>query len=373
MRACVALHVSLLTLLFGDVGVRIENSNFTLSEQLEEPDKRYTYNYDRLRLNANITEGTYFAALIADGVHDYGAAYVKSAYYEFKKSLHSDTPFKTQSELRRYGNGAYYGKLHRLYGGYDDFSHRVVAGIQKISMGVGRIWTPTDLFNPKNSYALEADEVFGVAALSYRYALSDVGRISVVASQRENHSIKIAASFKSFWEYADVGVNLIRSDETLMLGYEVEGNLFDTGIEWRSEGGWFENTLLDHKLFQAIAGVDYGFENGVTWVIEGYYSSETFDAVHAIANYQSDIASIMIPSHFYAGTTLSYALNLCFDLSLLYVQDGEHNRFVAPLVNYTLNDFSTFSLGAMHSSGSQEQMGYTDTLYFKWFLSFNAL
>jgi len=149
-----------------------------------------------------------------------------------------------------------YAKLYRLYAGYEDEENRVVVGLQNITMGVGHLWTPTNLFNPRNTYALEPDEVFGVAAISYTRHFSPTTDLSIVASQKANRSFKYAASLKGFLEFGDVAANVVSSDETLMLGYEVEGNLGDTGVEVRSEGAYIRNSaIIVNPQGDVVAGV----------------------------------------------------------------------------------------------------------------------
>lgn len=352
----------------------IENTNFLLRQPNLDNTDAFLYDYDRLRLTAQWRERGYFLTAIGDAVNYLGYDYVHSPDFDYVDAIRPDIPFEVRTEGQRYGTGVAYARIHRLYGGYDDGVQRVSAGIQKISMGVGRIWTPTDLYNPKNSYALEPDEVYGVLAATYAYSLTDLSVASAVASIRKDRSFKYAARYKGYLGFADVGVDFIRSDDTLMVGYEVEGNFFDTGAEWRSEGGYFKNDPLRAAFFQGIAGFDYGFENGVTWAVEALYSSETFTYAQLIENYDSEIINNMVQSPFYLGTTLSYDFNLAYSGSLLYIEsftDGG-SRFVAPTLTYTVNDHNSLSAGAMLGLGSDgsEFNAYGQTYYAKWVLSY---
>lgn len=199
--------LSILSLsLFADFDYKIENTNFTISQGSANPQNSvgYIYNYDRLRFRGDYSDENYFATIIADGVNYLGEEYVSSNDFKFIKQIKSDTPFKTQTGFHDYDKGSAYAKLYRLYGGYEDSQNRVVVGLQNISMGVGRIWTPTNLFNPKNIYALEPDETFGVAAVSYTRHLSDTSNLMVIASQKEDDSFKYAARYNSFLDFTDL-------------------------------------------------------------------------------------------------------------------------------------------------------------------------
>jgi len=362
---------------------RIENSNYTISQgsALPEEDTRYLYNYDRLRLRVDYGNEKFFFTFIGDGVNYLGSEYVNSVDFSFLKRAHPDVPFKTQSSFHDYDKGSIYMKLYRMYGGYEDEQNRVVAGLQNISLGVGRLWNPTDSFNPRNTYGLEPDEVFGVFALSYTRHLNEMSDVTAVVSQKEDHSFKYALRYKAFLDFTDLGLSMIKSDETFMLGVELEANLGDTGIEVRGEGAYIENTLRenidvskDKRFYQAILGADYGFQNGGTLTLEARYSSETFTYDEILLNYDSEILSNLAFSEFNLGTALSYDFTLFLSGSLLYIEslDTYNSRFISPTLTYTLNDYHSFVLGAMIGEGSSEsEFGtFSNTYYLNYKLYF---
>ena len=127
-------------LLMAELDYRVDNTNFTLSQG------SVVYNYDRLRFRSDYIENNYFATIIADGVNYYGSEYTGSNGFSILKTVKSDTPFKTQTDFHNYNGGSTYAKLYRIYGGYEDEKNSALAGLINISMGVGRIWNPTNLF-----------------------------------------------------------------------------------------------------------------------------------------------------------------------------------------------------------------------------------
>ncbi|NOR58873.1 MAG: hypothetical protein GQ474_10165 [Sulfurimonas sp.] len=382
MRKIVLLLVLLTTALFAEFEYRVDNTNFTISQGSIEPntDKTYVYNYDRLRFRGDYTEGNYFVTFIGDGVNYLGHDYVSSNDFNYLKEIESDTPFSTQTNHHDYYEGSVYAKLYRLYGGYEDNKNRVVVGLQNVSMGVGRIWTPTNLFNPKNIYALEPDETFGVAAISYTRHLNDTSHLSAVASQNADYSFKYGARYKAFLDFADFAIDAVSSDDTKMLGVELEGNLGDTGVEVRGEGAYMKNTLktlsgLDEKeFFQGIIGADYGFVNGLTVIGEALYSSEKFTRAEIFLNRDSEILSNLVSSNLYTAISATYTFNIFLDGGLVYIEsfNDKNSRFISPTLTYTMNDYNTFVVGAMIQNGpSGSDFGdYENTYYFKYALSF---
>jgi len=369
--------------LFADIDYSVTNTNFTISQGSFFPndETRYVYNYDRLRLRADYSDENFFVTIIGDGVNYLGHDYVTSSSFEYIKLLKSDTSFATQSNYHDYYEGNVYAKLYRLYAGYEDENNRVVVGLQNITMGVGRIWNPTNLFNPRNTYALEPDEIFPVTAISYTRHLNDTSYITVVASQKEDFTFKYALRYKTFLDFADFALNIVSSDQTKMLGYEIEANLADTGIEVRSEGAYIENSLhvtlsgIEVVEFsQGIIGADYGFENGVSIIVEALYSSQSFGYDEILININSEILPNLLYSNFYIGSSLSYSFNLFLDGSLGYIEsfNDKNSRYITPTLTYTLNDFNTFSLGAMILSGADDsEFGmFSNTYYFNYVLAF---
>jgi len=381
-RLLLTLTLTALTLL-ADFDYTVSNTNYTISQGSVFPkdDSTYLYNYDRLRFRGDYTEDDFFVTFIGDGVNYLGHDYVTSPSFNYVKLFESDTPFKTQTTFHDYYEGSVYAKLYRFYGGYEDEANRVVIGLQNITMGVGRIWTPTNLFNPRNAYALEPDEVFGVAAISYTRHINAMSHLTLVVSQKADNSFKYAARYKAFLDVADMALNLVSSDETKMAGYEIEGNLAETGIEVRSEGAYIKNTLrstldttTDIEFFQGILGADYGFENGLTLITEVLYSSETFSYEEILLNFDSETLPNLVYSHLYLATTLTYSFNLFLDGSLLYIEsfNEQNSRYVSPTLTYTLNDYNSFVLGAMIQGGpSDSEFGmFSNTYYFNYRLSF---
>ncbi|MFT7823234.1 MAG: hypothetical protein ABXS92_00605 [Sulfurimonas sp.] len=358
--------------------IRVENSSFILSQagipsvDTGEEEERYLYNYDRLRIHDTLTHEGFYAAAIVDLVNYIGSSYIRSPEFGYVEQSKPDIPFDTHTRLHFYGEdkGAFYGRIHRLYTGYSDEKHHVTLGIQKISMGVGHIWTPTDLYNPKNSFALEPDEVFGVMALSYAYAPSALSTVQAIVSVRENERLKYGFRYKAFLGAAEVGASIIFSDDIRMYGYEIEGDLWDTGAQWRSEGGYYQSDTLDTAFFQGILGVDYAFRNGINWTVEGYYSSDTFTYAEQLAYFNNEMAANLVRSNVYLGSSVSYDFDLAWSGSLLLAGsfEEEASSFAAPSVTYTLNDHHRLRLGGMLYVGSDEsEFGtFGNTFYLNW-------
>ncbi|MDD5406463.1 MAG: hypothetical protein PHE73_05950 [Sulfurovaceae bacterium] len=345
----------------------IENTNFTLSAvPYSSNQERIFYNYNRLRFDYTLKEENWYINFIGDIDNYYGKQYIQSDEYQFFRTLHADTPFKIETDAFDYGGGELFGRIHRLNIGYNDEKQRLVFGLQKITMGVGRIWTPTDLFNPRNPLALEPDQIYGAYALSYIYSLNKTTEAMGVISQRNDNSYKYAGRIKGNIGFADVALDLLQSDDAQMIAYELEGDLFDTGVEWRSEGGYFKDKILDKAFYQGILGVDYGFQNGVTAVLEWLHSSKTYSALEILDMQNSTLANNRFTSSDYLGSSLSYDFTLVLQgsMSMIYNLD-DNSLFLSPILVYSLDDETTISLGALLYGGNEKsEFGSLDHRYY---------
>ncbi|MCW8822428.1 MAG: hypothetical protein OQK45_09375 [Sulfurovum sp.] len=344
----------------------IENTNYTISKIPYAEEDRTLYNYNRLRLTDKIKEGNWFANIILDIENYYGEMYIEGFEYQFLRSIKADTPFDIETDAKNYGEGEVFGRLHRFSVGYTDEKHNVVFGLQKITMGVGRIWTPTDLFNPRNPLALEPDQIYGNVALSYTYALGELSQAMGVVAKREDNSYKYAGRIKGNVAIGDVAVDFFSSNDAQMIAYEIEGNLFDTGIEWRSEGGYNKDKLLDKDFYQTILGIDYGFVNGLTVMTEWLHSTKTYTADEILNFQKSSLGYNRHLSSDYVGASVYYDFNLLYSgaLSVIYSPEDQ-SSFISPLIEYSISDDASVAIGAMLYTGNdQSEFGSVDNSFY---------
>jgi hypothetical protein len=346
--------------------ITIENTNYTISRVPYGEEDRTLYNYNRLRVTDKIKEGNWFAQIIGDIDNYYGETYIESFEYRFLRSIKADTPFSIETNAKDYGEGEVFGRVYRFYGGYADEKQRAIFGLQKITMGVGRIWTPTDLFNPRDPLALEPDQIYGNYAFSYAYAFGELSEIMGVVAKRHDHSYKYAGRIKTNVSIGDIALDLYTSDDAEMIAYEIEGNLFDTGIEWRSEGGYYNDKILDKEFSQTILGMDYGFVNGLTVVGEWLHSSKTYSAEEILLLQNSSLSNNRHISSDYIGASAYYDFNILVNgaLSIIHSLDDQ-SSFISPVIEYSLSDDSSIALGAMLYTGdSESEFGSIENSYY---------
>ena len=240
--------------------------------------------------------------------------------------------------------------LYRGYLRYAGEKHLFVLGRQRVPLGVGRLWNPIDTFNPIDPLSIELETRKGTDAIRYEYAVNDLSNFDCTLSQKKN-----GARIKGFLGAADlalVGV-LDRREKRNIMGWEMKGELAETGIELVSEGGFFRDTEYKRDYIDYIIGAEYGFSSSLTLIGEYYKSGE------------QKSESLGASTSFQAGPLLLIGLRAIINLN-------DHSTFATPFLEYSLSDEMTLSTGALIYSGNAEGEygGIADQYYLRWFIHF---
>ncbi len=239
--------------------------------------------------------------------------------------------------------------IYRGYIRYMDGKNLLGIGKQRIPFGVGRIWNPTDIFNPIDITTIEPDNREGTESVRYEYAISTLSNLDATVSKD-----KYALRVKGFLSFADMALMALKDNksDTRILGYEYSGELFETGVELRSEGAYrFQKNGKDH--LDLIAGAEYSFENSLTLLGEYRHNSLS----------HSD----------YLGSTISYEITPLLTGSFLVLKNFEDkSRFYSIGFDYSLADDITLDIGKLiyHGENSSEYGSFNDTYFMKFFIHF---
>ncbi len=240
--------------------------------------------------------------------------------------------------------------IYRAYLQYSGERHGLTIGRQRVPLGVGRIWNPVDIFNPVDNQAIERQERRGAEAVRYECAISRLSALDVSLA-----ADKGAVRLKGYLDGADVAiVGLWDEDSNLdIIGWELEGELFDTGLELRGEGGSFHDRDSGERHTEFILGGEYGFADSFSILAEYHYSDKQ------------------------AGDELAFLFSwqpaMLWNYSLLTVtslKDG--SGFAAPAVEYSLGDEMSLGGGVFlyHGNRGDGFAGLADRYYLRWFVHF---
>lgn len=240
--------------------------------------------------------------------------------------------------------------LYRGYVQYIGVEHFWSVGKQRIPLGVGHIWNPVDVFNPIDTEAIETNERKGTESIRYEYAFSELSNIDATLALDKG-----AVRVKGFLKYADVALIGLwdENNDQDIIGWELEGQLMETGIELRSEGGSFHDRTTEDRYTEFILGAEYGFANSMTLLAEYRYSGD-------------------MPVD-YLGVQASYQPGMLWTCNLLLVENlDDRSGFISPSVEYSLSDEMTLSSGAfIYYGNDDDEYGLvSNRFYLRWFVHF---
>jgi hypothetical protein len=230
----------------------------------------YALSLNRLRVEA---KGDLAPGLALDLQYDNEVllgSYLDTA--DFRALKDRASPQYWRAEANYVERGDVYGR-HRLYRAAVTLTRDNVdlkLGRQRIAWGTGRFWSPLDILNPVNPLALEREERVGVDAALLEAKLGPLSRASLVyAPTPDRGSPSRAMQWHGNAAGVDASLVVGRLLDLDIVGMDVAGQIGAAGIRGeaarlRPRGGSGFNRLM--------AGVDYGFPNGLTLSAELYYN-----------------------------------------------------------------------------------------------------
>ncbi len=249
-----------------------------------------------------------------------------------------------------------YHFVDRLYLRQDfDFGNLVV-GRQRISWGTGRIWNPTDFFNPINPTAFYKLEKDGADAVSAKWYLGNFSDLQVVYNPEDHWKRRnVALRFRSNWRGTDFSLvtgkvaerGVIGGDfATSVGGAGVRGEaVYERGDEPSSCGFW-----------KAIFGMDYQFTTKFYGLFEYHYNGQgTLDKTrYGLLFPQLLQGEILNLARNYLFVQVTYQL---YPLVLLRVAHNwnldDHSGFGLVAATVSTSDNSSVALGAQVFHGQR--------------------
>lgn len=146
----------------------------------------------------------------------------------------------------------------------------VSVGRQRISWGTGRVWNPTDLFNPINPTSFAKVEKDGVDAASVRLILGNFTDVTVVVNPRKsfrgaNYGVRARTNVGEY----DLSVMGGAFDDGPVGGLDWAGNILDAGFR----GEFLISGRGKKRAFSKfILGFDNQFTSDLYGLVEYHYN-----------------------------------------------------------------------------------------------------
>jgi hypothetical protein len=258
--------------------------------------------------------------------------------------------------------------IDRLYLDQDFTFGSLVIGRQRISWGTGRVWNPTDIFNPINPANFGKIEKDGADAASMKFFLGQLTDVQLVYNPEYHFdSSNYAARLRTNVLGYDLAVLAGSVDKHTITGGDFAGNVWTAGI--RGEA------LLSHDPAKTsgyyvrwILGMDYQFNDKLYGMFEYYHNGQG-----ALDESDYDLTGL------YTGTILNLARDYLavsgsYQLTpLITVMLSSNSNFndgsgyLAGTVGYSASNNASLSLGSLFTYGTQlsEYWYYPRAYYLK--------
>jgi hypothetical protein len=258
--------------------------------------------------------------------------------------------------------------IDRLYFWQGFKSGNVVLGRQRISWGTGRIWNPTDLFNPINPASYFKVEKDGADAVSAKIAFSNFTDLNLVYNPQEkiknsNYGFRFRTNFAEY----DMSVMGGYFDNRIIGGLDFAGNLFNAGV--RGEGIIsFNKDSTKDNFIKFILGIDNQFTTEIYALAEYHYNGEGKTDKLSYDFEKLARGEIQNLSRNYLCLSGMYQLNPLINITLTDITNfNDGSGFVSFLASYSVKENLTLNLGSQVTYGGRESeyWYYPFSLYFQ--------
>jgi hypothetical protein len=254
----------------------------------------------------------------------------------------------------------------------------IVVGRQRIQWGSGRIWNPTDLFNPINPASFDKIEKDGADAVSAKLYLGTFTDVQAVVNFRRARgqragvgapdSTNVGFRFRSNYAEFDIAVMGGYFDRRLILGGDLAGNLFDAGVRAEAVYVGDGEHRVNSSYLRIIVGADYQFTPALYGLIEYLYNGEGHSETEnyeLLRLFQGEILNVGTKYLYLGGNYMLHPLVVANFGLMGNLVDG--SGFVSLVTGWSTSDNSTISAGMLLPFGSEpgEFRNYPATLYLK--------
>ncbi len=229
----------------------------------------------------------------------------------------------------------------------------IIIGRQRIAWGVGRVWSPTDLFNPINPANFSKIEKDGADAVSLTYSFGNFSDINLVYNPQEKlNTSNIGFRLRTNYDTYDLALVGGYFDTRIIAGGDFAGNLFDAGI--RGEGIIsMDKNDVRNNFVKFVFGMDNQFTSKLYALIEYQFNGEGKTDKFNYDLFGLLDGRIINLSRNYLFISGSYQLTPLFTVTLSNnsnLNDGSGYFNITSA--YSLSDNASLTLGGLRSYGS---------------------
>ncbi len=243
----------------------------------------------------------------------------------------------------------------------------LVIGRQRISWGTGRVWNPTDLFNPISPSSFAKVEKDGVDAASAKVFLGQFTDLTLVVNPQSNASANFGGRYRTNTEGVDWSVVGGYFDRRIVVGGDMAANLFVAGV--RAEAVLSaQRTNLRSNFVKYIVGIDNQFTPELYALLEYQYNGEGSADKQGYDLPRLITGEILNVSRNYLTIQGSYLVHPLVTVSLSLTGNlNDGSSLVGGIVAYSASADLVLNAGCQISIGNDldEYWYYPSSLYLK--------
>lgn len=332
-------------------------------------EERYWSDLNRLKLNIDGRLNEMISAkAIIDNEFLIGTL-IDTQDFQDAKEFRTNTRWDLDNLVADNDDLVWRANVYRAYLQLDFAQANVVAGRQRIAWGTGRIWNPTDLFNPISPLQIERSQREGVDGLSAEYFLGTLTSINLVyalgeTSEQNSLALRAGTNVGGY----DVGImgGSFRSDS--VIGFDFGGNIGAAGLRGEAT---FTDPDSGSSFTRLVLSVDYSWPNTVYLLAEYLYNGGNLKGSGV-----SD-AEIEARERFFNGEIITenknfLATGLGYELTPLLRIDGvsiydidEGSIFLTPSLTWNALTNLDLTVGGQFFAGDEDsEYGDNDSVFF---------
>jgi len=264
--------------------------------------------------------------------------------------------------------------IDRASAEYHDKRWDITIGRQRINWGISTVWTPNDIFNTFNYFDFDYEERPGTDAATIQYAFNSSSSLEIAASPGKTSDKNIEALMYRFnkWHYDfQLFSGIYQQNYTVGAGWA--GNIKDAGFKGEVTYFASDKNLSDSNSIAGSLSFDYGFKDGIYFLVSGLYNSSGNDSIPNIAELTTEPLSAknIFPFKYTLFAELSYPFTPIFKGSLggMYSLSG-NSIIILPSLTYSIADNWVLDFIGQaffaQNNGSYHSLGNAVYLRLKW-------
>ena len=233
---------------------------------------------ERARVSLEGTYGDRISGRITYDSEFFTGSALDSVSFQLSKEIPFATWFDWDRTISDHRDGFWRHLLYRAWVRYEGDGLEVTLGRQRIALGRGRIWNPTDLFNPIPALAIESNQRIGQDAALVRVRLTpELWGVGIWSPQDDPDQHRAVGRLELSTIELDAAVMVGRIAKDWVFGADFARNV--AGAAVRAEAT-FTHLKSGGRIWQVVGSADYtfGVGNGLYALVEHSYNEDLVDA-----------------------------------------------------------------------------------------------